>query len=126
MSFLENTHSVVYSSVEPCYGRLRKGLSAIVKPTTRGRTLIWISETQNKSILFLKQKKKTETGEERRPCLLTLPPPGVCFKLSLEPQRDWMLEKSTFLSRIWICRERERKEEIVFRKDKHEAPQERG
>lgn len=32
---------------------------------------------------------------------LTFPPPGVCFMLSLEPQRDWTLDKSSFLSRIW-------------------------
>lgn len=31
---------------------------------------------------------------------LTLPPPGVCFMLSLEPQRDWTLDRSSFLSRI--------------------------
>lgn len=54
---------------------------------------------------------------------LTLPPPGVCFKLSLEPQRDWMLEKSTFLSRIWTCRVREGQEEKVFRKDKERRGQ---
>lgn len=35
-----------------------------------------------------------------------------------------MLEKSTFLSRIWTCRERERKEEMVFIKDKMRRPQE--
>lgn len=32
--------------------------------------------------------------------LLTLPPPGTCFILSLEPHRDCTLLKSNFLSRI--------------------------
>lgn len=34
------------------------------------------------------------------PYLLTLPPPGTCFILSLEPHRDCTLLKSNFLSRI--------------------------
>lgn len=34
------------------------------------------------------------------PVLLTFPPPGTCFILSLEPQRDCTLLKSSFLSRI--------------------------
>lgn len=62
-------------------------------------------------------RNKNLGRDVRKARFLTLPPPGVCFKLSLEPQRAWMLEKSTFLSRIWTCRVREGKEENVFRKD---------
>lgn len=38
------------------------------------------------------------------PTLLTLPPPGTCLILSLEPQRDVMWLKSIFLWRIWTWR----------------------
>lgn len=42
-----------------------------------------------------------ESAAGQVPVLLTFPPPGTCFILSLEPQRDCTLPKSSFLSRIW-------------------------
>lgn len=53
--------------------------------------------------------RKTAVPTVAAPRLLTLPPPGVCLMLSLEPQRAWTLLRSIFLSRIWTWRMRERK-----------------
>lgn len=48
------------------------------------------------------QRKYRKAGDiPLLPCLLTLPPPGVCLILSLEPQRACTLLKSNFWSRIW-------------------------
>lgn len=41
------------------------------------------------------------------PCLLTLPPPGVCFILSLEPHLACTLLKSNFWSSIWTWKNKE-------------------
>lgn len=41
------------------------------------------------------------------PCLLTLPPPGVCLMLSLEPHLACTLLKSNFWSSIWTWKNKE-------------------
>ena len=48
--------------------------------------------------------------------LLTLPPPGTCLILSLEPQRDVMWLKSSFLCTIWTYRQTDRQ---TCRHDRH-------
>lgn len=53
------------------------------------------------SLFFLDHKTKSWR--------LTFPPPGLCFKLSLDPQRAWTLDKSSFLSRIWTWKRPEQR-----------------
>ena len=45
-------------------------------------------------------RETQESGVEFTPQLLTLPPPGTCFILSLEPHLDCTVLKSNFWSRI--------------------------
>lgn len=46
-------------------------------------------------------RETQELGVEFIPQLLTLPPPGTCFILPLEPHLDCTVLKSNFWSRIW-------------------------
>lgn len=81
----------------------------------------WIIQTFPHLCELRRKKHLFQTQTASWSMFLTLPPPGVCFRLSLEPQRAWTLAKSSFLSRIWTCKVRERKKKIKFSQSEEEG-----